>query len=268
MPSSLSKLTTWIIQTNVEPESTSPTALRRACIDEGHPYCEISIAPGAISLPDIPHIEGPVVFHGRTTLILRASEHPEWCRGIFFDPARFQHRAYLAAYGNRLLNADARVLTWERLIRELCGPGELVFLKPNDDLKRFTGSVLTYSECLSLYDTLRGRSRPVAPTDEVVLGVPREIDAEWRLFLVDGRFVTGSMYRPSGDPHVPLEAIDFAEQAASRWTPASVFTLDVARVEGAWKIVECNCFNWSRFYRADVGRLVREVSEHQSSRDS
>ncbi len=42
--------------------------------------------------------------------------------------------------------------------------------------------------------------------------------------------------------------------------------LDVARAEGAWKIVECNCFNGSRFYSADVERLVAAVSEHQERR--
>lgn len=224
---------------------------------------ELSITPGAVSLPDMPRIDGPVVFHGRTTLILRASEHPWWRRGVFFDPARFQHRAYLAGYGDRLLNADAKIMSWEGLLREPRDPGELVFLKPNDDLKRFTGSVLSFAECQALFEALQRLPRPVDPASEVVLGVPREVDAEWRLFMVDGRCVTGSLYRPGGDPHVPRETIAFAEEAASCWAPASVFVLDVARVEGAWKIVECNCFNWSRFYSADVGRIVRAVSEYQ-----
>lgn len=211
----------------------------------------------------MPPIDGPVVFHGRTTLILRAFEHPKWRHGVFFDPGRFQHRAYVAAYGERMLNADARVLSWEELLREPHAPEELVFLKPNDDLKHFTGQVLRFSECVDLYRTLRRGARPVEPTSEVVLGKPSEIDAEWRLFLVDGEVVTGSMYRPSGDPHVPRELIDFAQDAASHWVPASVFVLDVARADYAWKIVECNCFNGSRFYSADVERLVRQVSEHQ-----
>jgi hypothetical protein len=71
------------------------------------------------------------------------------------------------------------------------------------------------------------------------------------------------MYRPGGDSNLPVELIRFAEDIVSRWTPASVFVLDVARVESAWKIVECNCFNGSRFYSADVERLVAVISEHQ-----
>jgi hypothetical protein len=256
-------LTTWVVQTNVEPESASPVALRRACAVEGRPFREISVVPGSRTLPALPRSDGPVVFHGRTTLILRASEHPRWRHGVFFDPACFQHRAYAAAYGHRLLNHDATILSWEELLRKPQEHGKLVFLKPNDDLKRFTGAVIALSQCPALFQSLQNAPNPLDPTTEVVLAVPREIDAEWRLFIVDGKVVTGSMYRPTGDPHVPRELIDFAEDATSRWAPASVFVLDVARVESQWKIVECNCFNWSRFYCADVGRLVRAVSEHQ-----
>ncbi len=209
-------LTTWVVQTNVEPESTSPTALRRACALEERSFCEVSVVPNSKILPDIPRIDGPVVFHGRTTLILRAFEDPRWRHGVFFDPTCFQHRAYAAAYGHRLLNDDATIVSWEELLREPREPGRLVFLKPNDDLKRFTGSVISLSRCAAIYQTLRNAPHAVDPATEVVLGVPREIDAEWRLFIVDGRVVTGSMYRPSGDPHIPREVIDFAEDAASR----------------------------------------------------
>ncbi|MEP0820941.1 MULTISPECIES: ATP-grasp domain-containing protein [Trichocoleus] len=256
-------LTTWIVQTNVEPESTSPILLRQACAVEQRPFCEISVIPGCAALPTMPAIDGPVVFHGRTTLILRASEHPKWQRGIFFDPVDFQHRAYAAAYGDQLLNADARITSWEDFLREPRDPAELVFLKPNDDLKRFTGGVLSVAECFTLYQQLRRATRPINPASEVVIGQPREIDGEWRLFIVEGEVVSGSMYRPSGDAYLPHDLVLFAEHIASQWMPAPVFVLDVARVEQTWKVVECNCFNGCRFYLADVARIVRAVSQYQ-----
>jgi ATP-grasp domain-containing protein len=255
--------TAWIVQTNVEPESTSPAALRRACSALRSPFHEISVVAGAATLPEMPRVDGPVVFHGRTTLILRALEHPAWRRGIFFDPATFQHRAYVAAYGQSMLNADAQILSWESFLREDRAPDEQIFVKPNDDLKHFTGQVLRFSECADLYRALRRAPRPVEPTSEIVAGRPREVDAEWRLFIVDGAFVAGSMYRPSGDANLPGELIRWAEDIVSRWTPASVFVLDVARVDASWKVVECNCFNGSRFYAANVERLVTAISEHQ-----
>ncbi len=43
-----------------------------------------------------------------------------------------------------------------------------------------------------------------------------------------------------------------------------MFVMDVARVQRAWKIVECNCFNGSRFYDADVSAIVHAVSDLQA----
>lgn len=142
--------TSWLVQTNVEPESTSHIALRQACFAEQKPFYELSVVPGSKILPELPSIDGPVVFHGRTTLILRALEHPTWQRGVFFDPERFQHRAYVQAYGARVLNADTRVLSWEKLVEEPIAPNGFVFLKPNDDLKHFAGGVRRLSECIAL----------------------------------------------------------------------------------------------------------------------
>jgi hypothetical protein len=254
--------TTWIVQASSE--SPSPSHLRRACAEARLPFHEISVVAGAATLPSMPEVDGPIVLHGRTTLIMRALEHPTLRRGIFFDPERFTHRSYVDGYGARMLNADARVLSWADLLDEARErPGLRVFLKPNDDLKRFTGEVLTLGEAVAMYERLRGAGAALGPESEIVITEPREVDAEWRLFLVDGAVVSGSMYRPSGDPQTPPELVAFAEAAAASWAPAPVFVMDVARADGAWKIVECNCFNGSRFYLADVGRIVREVSAHQ-----
>src|SRR5436309_2201420 len=100
--------TSWIVQTNVERESTSPALLRAACGALGLPYHSISVVAGAASLPELPPIPGPVVFHGRNTLIRCALENPRWRHGVFFSTEAFRHGAYVAAYGNDMLNADAR----------------------------------------------------------------------------------------------------------------------------------------------------------------
>lgn len=100
----------------------------------------------------------------------------------------------------------------------------------------------------------------------VVVAEVQDIDAEWRLFMVGGEVVGGSMYRPSADRALPPELIHFAERAAQNWTPAPVFVMDVARVNRSWKIVECNCFNGSRFYDADAAAIVNAVSIFQSER--
>ena len=112
-----------------------------------------------------------------------------------------------------------------------------------------------------LYAELVAAGRPIGPAYEVVLATPCEIDGEWRLFVVGGEVVTGSGYRPSADPRLPPGLVRFAEEAVAAWAPAAVFALDVARADGEGRIVECNCFNWSGVYAADVELLVTAVSE-------
>lgn len=258
--------TSWLVQTNVEPESTSPALLRRACAALDTPFFEISVVPRSPVLPEMPSVDGPFVFHGRTTLLLRALEHPRWRKGVFFDPETFQHAVYTAHYGERMLNADARIVSWAELRAEAHSSDEMLFLKPNDDLKYFTGAVFSFAEAITLHDRLVSAGVPLSADSMVAVARPREIDAEWRLFVVDGKVVTGSMYRPSGDAYVPVEVRAFAEETAALWSPAEVFVLDVARSEGAFRVVECNCFNGSRFYLADVERIVEEVSTHQEVR--
>lgn len=253
--------TTWIVQTNGEPPTPTADRLRRACEAEDQPFLPIAVPRGATALPELPDVAGPVVLHGRTSLILAANADPRWRRGVFLDPERFTQRAWQAAWGPRLLNAGARVARWSELLGSTSD--EAVFVRPPGDSKLFTGHVRRLRECGTLYADLVAAGRPLGPADEVVLAPPCEIDGEWRLFVVDGEVVTGSAYRPSADPRLPPGLVAFAEEAVATWAPAAVLALDVARADGEWRIVECNCFNWSGVYAADAERLVRAVSDHQ-----
>lgn len=257
--------TTWIVQVNGLPPSPSPALLRRACAANGRPLVEISVSPGAAelpSLPSLPAVTGPIVFHGRTTLILQASAHPVWRSGVFFSPESFNHGAYLEGYGDRMLNAGGVVCSWGELWNRYQDPEQLIFVKPNDDLKLFTGAILTVGDCFRMYQRLEGRGHVDISGQEVVVGRPFEIDAEYRFFVVESEIVAGTMYRPTADTYLPSDLMRFAHEAAATWSPAAVYVLDIARVDRTWKVVECNCFNGSAFYGADVTTIVRSVSEY------
>jgi hypothetical protein len=152
-------------------------------------------------------------------------------------------------------------MTWEDAIAFLGQRATPHFVKPTDDLKAFTGFIATQSVLQSMYETLV--LHPHLLPEKIVIGPSYEVDAEWRLFIVDGEIISGSMYRPTGDSNIPSELLTFASQAIANWTPAPVFVLDIGRVNSDWRIIECNCFNWSRFYSADVASIVQKVSQHQ-----
>lgn len=252
--------TIWIAQQN------SDRQLQQACLTEGRGYQEVVVPPRTNVFLGMPEVAGPFVLFGRATMMLTASEHPFWRRGMFFDPSRFRHSAYVRHFGERMLNADAEVMSWRVFLDESRTADLLSFVKPNDDLKYFEGSVRNRSEWTRLHESLVASNPAFDPDSEVVVGEPREVDAEWRLVFVEGTVVAGSQFRPSGNAAVPAEVIAFAEAAVRDWCPDPVFVMDVARSDGTWRIVECNCFNGSRFYLADVRQIVRSVSEFQERR--
>lgn len=256
--------TSWIVQNNL-PGSKSAESLRRVCFDLKLPFYEVGVTARSLLPPPMPDVSWPFVLHGGTTFILHSMASEKWRRGVFFDPANFKHEAYSAHYGGRLLNAGARLTRWSELLGEKWQQGQAAFVKPNDDLKQFTGAVLSMAQLHKMDLDLRRVGAPIGPDSEVVVADPIEVDGEWRLFLVNRRVVSGSMYRPTGDPTLPGEVVSFAEEAAALWSPAPVFVMDVARCEARWKIVECNCFNGSGFYLADVARIVAEVSKFQET---
>ena len=60
-------------------------------------------------------------------------------------------------------------------------------------------------------------------------------------------------------PDVDPAALEFGRAAVAAWQPARGFALDVALTAGGYRIVEVNCLNMSRFYGADIQRIVAAI---------
>lgn len=252
---------TWVVQSNL-PNSDTLQLLHCACDKIGLPIQAVAVAPRQSSLPvDLPC--APLIVHGATTLVRLAVGDDRFRHGVFYSSDNFCHSAYQREFGLAYLNHDAEIVTWSQAFSSLSTrPG--LFVKPPDDLKAFTGFVASEMTLRELLEKLS--RRPEILPKQVVIGARREVDAEWRLFVVGQEIVSGSMYRPSADSYIPAALLEFASHAIREWQPAPVFVLDVGRVDAQWKIIECNCFNWSRFYNSDVTSIVKAVSDYQSKK--
>lgn len=247
--------TAWLVQLP-PPGDASPSCglLREACAELSLPIDFLAVQPGA--LVAFPPPAGPVVVHGRKTLLDAAQAHPVYRKAVF-DDGRFTPTLYARGWGARMLNVDAATSSWTAALRAAeRGP---IFVRPDDDDKLFTGGVFSRDELDMVHSKLsaRDRERPV------VVAPPREIDAEARLFVVEGRVISGSHYRPDAERRLPKDLLDFAHEATAAWAPHDVFVLDVARADGRYSIVEANRFNGSRFYASDVTAIVAAVSRYQ-----
>jgi hypothetical protein len=254
----------WIIQEN-QGDSNSVQRMVEALESDGHiPHLVwLTKSPDVPAIPDLPD-DARIVCHGQG-LLTRAFHHVRLKSGLFFDPDKFRWSAFRSGWEQAMLSLDGRVMA-------LSDAGEFLreeasaFVRPDSDSKIFDGGIYDAS---GLAATIHKTQIP--PTTQVVVASPCKIEAEWRFFVVDREIVGCSEYRrwgrPSTDGSVPRLAIEFAAELASRWSPADVYCLDLARTGDRIGVVEANCFNASRFYATVVERVLRSVNTFVLSRD-
>jgi hypothetical protein len=176
------------------------------------------------------------------------------------------HRAWMAAWDGRMLNAAARVFPFGDLV----APTDRVFIRPADDTKLFDGQVADAVQVLAWRDALLRGERPsltcsdrLGPDSEIICGPVVPIYRESRFFVVDGDVVASTTYRVGtraiAAPDVDPAATEFVCEAVTIWQPARSFAIDVALMADGYRIVEVNCLNAAGFYGADVQRIVAAV---------
>lgn len=219
-------------------------------------------------LEDIPEIaidvQGPIVVYGSYTLALIAATRG-WTPGSFVND-NFTHEAWVHGWGaERLLNGDAVVCRLDEIESALRGR-ENVFLRPLEDTKSFSGMVQGHDEALWWAESvIKAKSAQLHSATEIVVASTRSILAEYRLFVVDGRVVTSSLYKMGqriiSDPYTPQAVLDFAERCIELWVPDRAFVLDIAETPEGFCIIEVNNINSAGVYAANVSQLVQEIDQ-------
>ena len=139
--------------------------------------------------------------------------------------------------------------------------GEL-FIRPDGNNKRFTGGVFTRDEYESL---LRG----IEPNLILVVAEPIKIETEWRVLMVDGKVITGSIYAPKEDRQVQVpvsEQLEFWWQQAVESNPydtvlPGMVCFDVAFHDGRHSLLELSSVNACGIYEMNVELFVKAVTE-------
>jgi hypothetical protein len=218
---------------------------------------------------DVPVDEHDIIPYGSTLLTTVGYTCYAW-KGLFFDLENFN---YATALRNRrdMLN-DGSVVTIETAIRILraCPEKQEWFVRPNLDLKQFAGLVIEAKECAEWFvDAIEcdsSGSYKMTPETEVVLAVPKNIQAEWRWFIVGGKVVSGSMYRLRGrlvkDREIDCNVIMEAQKLAAEWLPHKCCVMDTALVDDKLYVIEFNCINSSGFYDHDVDDIFNELYKY------
>jgi hypothetical protein len=141
-----------------------------------------------------------------------------------------------------------------------------IFIRPDDNAKSFTGSVV-YDACFDMwyseatcYDATHNTMAVVAPW--------RKITHEWRLVVHNGRVITGSQYKRDGEVDIAAgydpAAATFVEKALhdTNYNPYPIFCVDVCLTDtyNEYKIVEIGSINTCGLYACDMDVIVDAVA--------
>lgn len=222
-------------------------------------------------------------FYGCNNLIEEA--YYQDCKINYSDQA-FKHSSFVKHWADRTLNSRAVVIriadvdkvgsifqeSFDFLIIEkdyTRFKNELCFVKPNSDLKIFSGQIVSQDRLLSFVDRLKVNNPEIDDYTEIVVGLANTdlVYNEKRLFIVDGEVISQASYGNGLDwPIGENSAKRFAEQAMSEWMPASSFVMDLILTEEgdglSIKIVEANCIHASGFYEDhNIHEVIRSISK-------
>ena len=256
---------TWVIQDsnlNFKEHKKIAEAIRRLDI----PMEAIGIIPFDNEMPKIEN-DGKLIFYGSTKLVEMAYVRPEYRKSVFFNPAKFRWTNWAQHRKGELINEDWKLMSLKELVwsRDFMKYKDF-FIRPVNDLKLFTGTVLNRSEWDDWYEQASLNGENFGIDQEVIVAPPLNIEQEWRFVIVNHEIIDGTRYYKNGhlsiDKVVP-EAMEKAKVFAKGYTPDDVVVMDMGQLrDGTYGIIEFNCFNASGFYGHDLDKIFKAVTEY------
>src|SRR5204863_5047875 len=108
--------------------------------------------PFSSELPEFPR-DIRCIFYGSTTF-MKLIDNTGLKEGLFFDSHTFSIENYLDKWGDRMLNYSAVVTTFKELMSLEYAPDKLLFVRPDDDSKSFSGEVVVFNDMKAWYEKL------------------------------------------------------------------------------------------------------------------
>jgi hypothetical protein len=242
--------------------------IKDALIDYPHEF--VGVIPFSREITSDVPLEGVDYIPYGSTAMSEVGLEYGW-KGLHFDLAQANYGAFIA---NRDDMLNDNVIRLDEAVKflETRNPRELWFTRPSKDLKEYTGMVDSAGDLFAwLKDRLEcasSGSYQLQPDTMIVLSEPKNIDAEYRWFVVGGKVITGSMYRNNGqlfsqeqlDPDVIAEAQSFAD----KWLPDQCVVMDLALTDYGMKVIEFNCINSSGFYACNVKKIFDALWDYHN----
>jgi len=236
------------------------------------PYHRASVLPFSV--------DDEIIFENSEDSIESLSQHKIFTYGSYtmankasrlFKPGAFvsdniSMSKLLEHYKEEMLNHDMIVGKLKDIEPEF----DSFFIRPVDDTKSIVGAVYSkeyFTDWKQRIIDLNDDScyASVTGDTEICIAKVKQIDAEYRCFIINGRVATASQYRMNRIPHftshVDQYIIDYVHSVIKDWQPDIAFVLDVALSHGKLYIIEANCINSSGLYEIDTQKFIMAVED-------
>lgn len=199
-----------------------------------------------------------VFFFGSSSAGMIAKKKYDWNPGHFIND-NFTMEKYLPEFGNYMLNSDGTTFPAIELahwIKKSNRGLDVMFIRPVDDNKAFTGEVFTGAQWLAY-----AKGNESLKEVKVLIASPKKTQQEIRCWMIDGEPVTISQYKiGSRGNYLNMdhneEAIIFAREMSKIFQPARAYCLDICLYDDEYYIVELGYINHCGFYDANMGKLI------------
>ncbi|MEM7076391.1 MAG: ATP-grasp domain-containing protein [Pseudomonadota bacterium] len=234
----------------------------------GIPFTWHKVVPFIGELQPAPEIKDPtaVVMFGSYTLWRYARAH-DLKPGVF----RIRPFVFEKAWHPFLLNgADALFLTVREVPETLPDDSASWFVRPVEDSKEEPGKVRSNQEIVALAQKVLALEEEEIPKGSLrhntalMLTRPARIFKEWRLWVIEDKIVTHSLYKEGSRvvyrQEIDEDALAFGQQivqANPSYSPA--YVVDICRTDVGLKMLETNCINAAGFYAADLIKLSSAI---------
>lgn len=253
----------WVVQENIYAEK-GLTDLLNVLSRAGIPHSEHKVVPFVGELmPDI-EVDGPAICIG-TYSLRHIAKKKQWTPGVF-DIGHLSYLDHVSEWSDQMLNGGALYIRYKFL--PACFPRNTVrFIRPTNDSKAIAGTLYDRDTFMKDYKNVMslgaGNGSTLDGDTMMMIARPKHIDAEYRVWVVDGVPVTASQYKIGGrvvyNEYVDPSVIEYVKELCSLWTPHRAFVVDIGLVNGEYKVIETNTLNAAGLYHCDVNKLVGAI---------
>lgn len=215
-----------------------------------------------------------VIFYGSIQLAQEIKK--KLPNAVWLAEENYLCSAYYPLLGRHLFNDKYAFVQVKEIQRQkwfyyqAFGKEALIFIRPNDGKKTFTGQLLDLQEFDRFFENdLVCNSRD---EDFVVVSSPKAIKGEWRFICHEKEIIAVSCYQFQGQktqiPSAPEGATQKCLEVLSEgYWPDKAFTVDICEDStGQFWLLELNSFCSAGVYSANKRKIVKRISEIAQAR--